>query len=85
MTAPISRADLLRAVDLALSGDWDGAHDIVQKDETDPTACRIHAVLHKIEGDEANARHWYKRAGRDFDAYGDAKAELEVVRATLAG
>ena len=47
-----------------LAGDWTGAHEIVQQDETDPTSCWVHAVLHKIEGDAANARYWYRLSGR---------------------
>jgi hypothetical protein len=39
----IARDELTRAVDLALAGDWDGAHKIVQEDEDDVTSCWIHA------------------------------------------
>jgi hypothetical protein len=46
------------ALMLARAGDWDGAHRLVQ-DMGDPTACWIHAVLHKIEGDAGNSRYWY--------------------------
>jgi hypothetical protein len=79
-----SRENLLRAVDLALAGDWNGAHAIVQQDETGAVACWIHAVLHKIEGDEDNSRYWYRRSGRAYEAYADAKAELAAVKAVLA-
>ena len=48
---PELRQELMRAVDLALAGDWERAHGIVQKHEDDATACWVHAVLHKIEGD----------------------------------
>ena len=54
------RKSLTRAVDLAIAGDWDGAHKIVQEDEEDATSCWIHAVLHKIEGDAGNSRYWYR-------------------------
>jgi hypothetical protein len=78
------RQDLIRAVDLALAGDWNGAHEIVQQDEADPTSCWVHAVLHKIEGDAANARYWYRRSGgQSYEAYGDSKAELAAIRAVL--
>jgi hypothetical protein len=77
-----ANTDLLRAVDLALAGDWDGAHKIAQRHE-DPAAYWLHAVLHKIEGDEANSRYWYARAGRPYEAYADATAELEAVKAAL--
>jgi hypothetical protein len=78
-----SRQDLTRAIDLAIAGDWQGAHRIVQQDEEDATSCWIHAVLHTIEGDTGNARYWYRRAGRSYAAYPDAKAELAAIKATL--
>jgi hypothetical protein len=77
------RQELTRAVDLALAGDWNGAHDIAQQDEEDPISCWLHAVLHKIEGDAPNARYWYARAGQSFEAYPDPKAELAAIKATL--
>ena len=52
----MNRDDLLAAIDLALAGDWEAAHGIVQRDEADRTAAWIHAVLHKIEGDPGNAQ-----------------------------
>jgi hypothetical protein len=78
-----SREDLVRAIDLALAGDWNGAHEIVQQDETDPTFCWTHAVLHKIEGDAANARYWYRLAGHAYEAYADPGAELAAIKAVL--
>jgi hypothetical protein len=77
--------DLLRAVDRALAGAWDDAHGIVQRDEADPTAAWIHAVLHKIEGDASNARYWYRRAGRMDRIDDEPMAELRSVRGELAG
>jgi hypothetical protein len=78
-----NRQDLTRAIDLAIAGDWQGAHRIVQQDEDDAISCWIHAVLHTIEGDTGNARYWYRRAGRSYAAYPDAKAELAAIKATL--
>ena len=77
------RQDLIRAVELALAGDWQASHRIVQQDEADATCCWIHAVLHKIEGDAMNARYWYRRAGQSYEAYADAKAELAAIKAAL--
>ena len=77
------RKELTRAVDLAIAGDWKGAHAIVQQDEEDTTSCWIHAVLHKIEGDAGNSRYWYARAGHSYEAYPDAKAELAAIKAAL--
>jgi hypothetical protein len=78
-----SRAELTRAVELAIAGDWAAAHQIVQQDEEDATSCWIHAVLHKIEGDAGNSRYWYRRAGQAYEAYPDAKAELAAIKAVL--
>jgi hypothetical protein len=76
-------AELRSAVDMALAGEWDEAHGIVQADEADPMACWIHAVLHKIEGDAGNARYWYARAGR-LDAVDRVAAEeLAAIRDSL--
>ena len=77
------RQDLIRAVELAIAGDWQAAHAIVQQDESDQTSCWIHAVLHKIEGDAGNSRYWYRRAGQSYEAYADAKAELTAIKAAL--
>ena len=49
------KAQLLEAIDAALAQDWHRAHHIVQQYEEDAFACWIHAVLHKIEGDEGIA------------------------------
>ncbi len=81
----MTAGQLRSAVDMALAGEWDEAHGIVQADEADPTACWIHAVLHKIEGDAGNARYWYARAGR-LDCVGhDPVEELAEIRNTLPG
>jgi hypothetical protein len=48
-------------------------------------AAWIHAVLHKIEGDDGNARHWYRCAGR-LDHVGDGpEAELRAIRKVVTG
>lgn len=76
--------ELLTAVELALAGDWDTAHVVAQAHEGDAAACWLHAVLHKIEGDEGNSRYWYRRSGgHDFADYLDPNAELEALRAEL--
>ena len=81
---PLTR-ELVRAVDLALAGHWDDAHAIVQTREDDAVAAWIHAVLHKIEGDESNSLWWYRRAGRTDWARREPDAELRAIRDTLAG
>ncbi len=51
-----------KAMILIKSGDWSGAHDIIELINT-PLASRIHAYLHRIEGDNWNADYWYQKAG----------------------
>ena len=81
--AGIEKSQLTRAVDLALAGDWDGAHKIVQADEADATSCWLHAVLHRIEGDAANSRYWYGQAQRAYEDFADPQAELAAIAAAL--
>lgn len=75
--------ELLKAIELARIGNWDAAHQIVQQPGDDSTAAWIHAVLHKIEGDLANARYWYRRANRMDHLADEPRAELAAVRAEL--
>ena len=75
--------DLIRAIELALADDWDAAHNIVQQHEGDSTAAWIHAVLHKIEGDDANSRYWYRRADRMARVADKPREELVAIRDAL--
>ena len=81
MSAP--KDELLRAVELALAGKWDAAHEVVQQYEDDATAAWIHAVLHKMEGDIGNASYWYRRADRMEHVADEPRAELIVIQAKL--
>jgi hypothetical protein len=74
--------ELLRAVELALIGDWDAAHQIVQQYE-DGNAAWIHAVLHKIKGNLGNARYWYRRANRMNHVDDESRAELAAIQTEL--
>lgn len=56
-----------KAIGLIEAGDWQGAHSLIQN-EADPLSCLIHAYLHREEGDLANARYWYHRAGASLPA-----------------
>lgn len=76
--------ELLKSIELALTGKWDAAHRIVQRHEDDATASWIHAVLHKIEGDMDNSRYWYRRAGKLEHASDEAHAELRAIEALIA-
>lgn len=74
----------LQALWYAGRADWDRAHEIVQS-RNDRANCWVHAHLHRVEGDLANAGYWYRRAGRDI-ARGDLQAEWDdIVRSLLRG
>ena len=70
------------AVDAALAGEWDQSHRIVQE-FNDPMACWIHAVLHKIEGDEWNSRYWYRRTHAEYENFSDPVEELRAIKQQL--
>jgi hypothetical protein len=70
LTASIARraapADLpppLRALWLDATGDWSGAHDLANE-IANADGARIHAYLHRKEGDLENALYWYRQARR---------------------
>ena len=53
---------MLKALWYDGNGDWGKAHDQVDSLDGQPAA-RIHAYLHRKEGDQWNADYWYRRAG----------------------
>jgi hypothetical protein len=74
---------LRSAVTLLEQGDWQAAHEIVQKDEDSTLACWAHGIVHIMEGDLPNARYWYGEAKRDFPDKPSAEAEIQAIRGTL--
>jgi len=75
-------AELLRALDLLESGDWNGAHAIAQVDLSD-LGSWCHGIVHMLEPDEGNSRYWYRRADRTFPGMNAAEHEIQALRATL--
>jgi len=78
-TPPADLAPLLRALWHAQRDEWDEAHRIAQDDDSAEGAW-VHAHLHRVEGDEANAGYWYRRAGRPH-----CKSCLDDEWAAIAG
>ncbi len=77
------QADLLLATQAALNGNWHAAHNIAQK-YSDATANWLHAVLHKIEGDEWNSKYWYARtAGKSYEDFSEPNDELIAIQNSL--
>ena len=55
---------MLRALWHEAHGDWDRAH-LIAAAERSHMAARVHAYLHRKEGDSDNAKYWYTRAGAE--------------------
>ncbi len=58
----------LKALWYDANGNWQNAHEIAQMDEGNPLYDRIHAYLHRKEGDIFNAKYWYRRINLAFPA-----------------
>ena len=71
-----------RALWLDLNGNWDAAHRIVEQ-MSDTNAMWIHAYLHRKEPDLANARYWYRSAGKNFPQGMSSDAEAGVILSAL--
>lgn len=67
----------LKALWHQAKGDWHEAHRLAQAQD-DEAGAWVHAHLHRVEGDDANAGYWYRRAGRPAStaALGDEWDEI---------
>jgi hypothetical protein len=79
--APAELSTGLQALWHDAKGNWDTAHTLSQ-DTPDPVGAWVHAYLHRVEGDESNAGHWYKRAGKDHSS-ADLAVEWEEIATAL--
>ena len=64
-------------------GDWQAAHEIVQKDEDSPLSCWAHGIVHVMEGDLPNARYWYRQAKRLFPNEFSVATEIAALKELL--
>ncbi len=78
---PADLSGLTLAVWHGLRGDWQAAHDIAEADNSKDGAW-VHAWLHRIEGDLANAGYWYRLAGQPRAA-DSTRLEGERIAASL--
>lgn len=65
-------------------GDWSAAHRLAQA-EDDAAGAWVHAYLHRVEGDLANAGYWYRRAGRPVCTQPLPEEWAAIALALLAG
>ena len=75
---------LRSAVEHLERGNWQAAHEIVQKDEDSKLSCWAHGIVHILEGDTSNARYWYRQAKRPFPRDASAAKEIQSLRKQLA-
>jgi hypothetical protein len=61
---PTGISPALEALWWARRGDWKKAHNCCQQHEGEGDCDRVHAHLHRQEGDMSNAGWWYRRVGR---------------------
>jgi hypothetical protein len=83
LPALIQADPLLCALWYAQKNNWTKAHDIVQELHSKPAA-RIHAYLHRQEGDLGNAAYWYRQANEDLVTADFATEWQELVTKQLA-
>ena len=81
----LSPTQLRKAVAHLEAGDWQAAHEIVQKDEESTLACWAHGIVHIMEGDLPNARYWYREAKCRFPDHPSVAAEIGALKAAAAG
>ena len=63
-------------------GDWHEAHRLAQAQD-DKSGAWVHAYLHRVEGDNANAGGWYSRAGKPASSTPLNEEWEEIVSALL--
>jgi hypothetical protein len=80
---PAGLAPALAALWWAGKDNWERAHSIVMDDPGKDCAW-VHAYLHRAEGDLANAKYWYRQAGKSA-AGGPLKSEWDAIVRALLG
>jgi len=78
----VGAKSLSEAIALLEAREWQGAHEIAQDNDA-PLASWAHGIVHLIEGDESNARYWYRLAGRAFPGMDAIDAEIAALKADL--
>ncbi|MDP5220064.1 hypothetical protein Q5Y75_22935 [Ruegeria sp. 2205SS24-7] len=60
----VKALEMLKTGGLKPGPKLDRAHEICQDHEGELAFDWIHALVHRIEGDDGNADYWYRRAGK---------------------
>ena len=65
-------------------GDWKRAQRLARARD-DKASVWVHAHLHRVDGDNANAGYWYRRAGKPHSPAPPEEELDEIVAALLRG
>lgn len=65
-----------------VQGNWEKAHEVASEVKGSDGA-KVHAYLHRREGDASNAAYWYRRAGAPV-RMGDLDAERDALVAEMS-
>ena len=82
LNSPTDASVYLKALWHDAKGNWKKAHELIQ-DLPDKTASRIHAYLHRKEGDTWNADYWYNKAGKKKPAIALEEEWEQIVKELL--
>ncbi|MCD8540066.1 MAG: hypothetical protein LRY55_10080 [Leadbetterella sp.] len=74
------KTPILKALHYIRENRWEEAHEIAQSNEGHPDYDRVHALLHRIEGDEWNAKYWYRRCGRPYPSVSIEEETEDLIR-----
>ncbi len=79
---PAGLGRALQALWHQAKGDWHAAHRLAQA-QNNQAGAWVHAYLHRVEGDAANAGYWYRRAGKPHATVPPAREWAEIASALL--
>ncbi len=74
----VNSLELLKAGQLEPGPEMERAHAICQDHEGEQDFDWVHALIHRIEGDDGNAGYWYRRAGKVRHA-GSVAEEWQII------
>jgi hypothetical protein len=74
--------DLLKASEFRPGTEMDKAHQICQQHEGDPLFDWVHALVHRIEGDDVNAGYWYRRSSKTPHS-GSFEEEWKIIQGAV--
>ena len=81
-TPPAGLSPALAALWWMAKGEWARAHTLIDA-LAGANEAWVHAHLHRVEGDQANANYWYRRAGRSPSSASLESERSEITKALL--